>query len=305
MSRVALLIRSQPARWAELLRAELPGIEIIEAPDAQETPYVVAGKPPPGAFAAISGLRAVFSINAGIEHLLAPGELPDDVAIIRLTDPTLATGMRDWALAHLLAWHRQLFAYREDSLRGAWTPRPERLAAERTVLVLGAGSLGATTALGVEALGFRTRVWSRRRASLPGIEAFAGDELAAAAQGADAVISLLPMTPETRGVLGARVFERLAPGALVVNGGRGGHVAEPELLAAIDNGQVGFAALDVFPQEPLPEAHPFWRHPRIAVSPHVAAPTHPASAARHIAANLRDHLRGAPLRDVVDRAQGY
>jgi glyoxylate/hydroxypyruvate reductase A len=305
MSRVALLIRSQPARWAELLRAELPGIEVLEAPDGQATPYVVAGKPPPGSFAAIPGLRAIFSINAGIEHLLTPGEVPEPVAVVRLSDPTLATGMRDWALAQLLAWHRQLFLYREDSLRGAWTPRPECLAADRTVLVLGAGSLGAMTALGVAALGFRTRVWSRRRATLPGIEAFAEDELGVAAQEADAVISLLPLTPETRGVLAAPLFARLRPGALLVNGGRGAHVVEEDLLAAIAEGRIGFAALDVFAQEPLPEAHAFWRHPRILVSPHVAAPTHPASAARHIAANLRAHLAGAPLRDVVDRARGY
>jgi glyoxylate/hydroxypyruvate reductase A len=305
MSRLALLIRSQPARWAALLREELPGLEVLEAPDGEETPFVVAGKPPPGAFAAIRGLRVIFSINAGIEHLLAPGEVPESVTIVRLSDPTLATGMRDWALAQLLAWHRQLFLYREDSLRGAWTPRPERLAAERTVLVLGAGSLGALTALGAAALGFRTRIWSRRRAALPGIEAFAGEELAQAAAGADAVISLLPLTPETRGVLGAPLFAQLRPGALLANGGRGAHVVEADLLAALETGQLGFAALDVFPQEPLPEAHPFWRHPRILVSPHVAAPTHPASAARHIAANLRDHLAGAPLRDVVDRAQGY
>lgn len=305
MSRIALLIRSQPARWAALLREELPGFEVLEAPDGGETPYILAGKPPPGAIAAIPGLRVVFSINAGIEHLLAPGEVPEGAAIIRLSDPTLAAGMRDWALAQLLAWHRQLFLYREDSLRGTWSPRPERLAAERTVLVLGAGALGGMTAQAVAALGFRTRVWSRRRAAIPGVEGFAEDELAFAAREADAVVSLLPLTPQTRGVLAAPLFAQLRPGSLLVNGGRGAHVVEADLLAALERGQLGFAALDVFPQEPLPEAHPFWRHPRILVSPHVAAPTHAASAARHIAANLRAHLAGAPLRDVVDRTRGY
>jgi glyoxylate/hydroxypyruvate reductase A len=173
-------------------------------------------------------------------------------------------------------------------------------------VVLGAGALGAPLAAMLAAFGFETRIWSRSRRDLPGVTAFAGAaEFAAALQGADILVSVLPLTAQTEDLLGAAAFARLSPGALVVNAGRGRCLVDSDLIAALDAGVLGAAALDVFREEPLPADHPFWRHPRVIVSPHVAAPTQPLTAVAAIAESIRRHEHGEPLLHVVDRTLGY
>ena len=308
MKTLLVAARANPQAWADLFRAELPGHLVLIAPPPAGTPvsYVVVGRPPPGLIPSLTGLEVVLSLNAGVEHLLASGEVAPEIPIVRMVDPGLTEGMVDWVLAQALSWHRNLFAYAASQAAGAWSPRPEKLARERTVVILGAGALGRPVAETFRTLGFQTRIWSRSRHDTSGVASFAGPEgFAAALEGADILVSLLPLTAETEGLLDAAAFARLAPDAFVINGGRGGHIVDADLIAALDSGALSGAALDVFRQEPLPTDHPFWTHPGVRLSPHVAAPTHPHTAVAVMAETVRRWERGEPLTHLVDRDRGY
>ena len=308
MSRILIAVRTNAERFAELFRAELPDHEVVTTvpEDGQPTPCVVVGVPAAGLLAKLRGLRLVLSINAGVEHLLASGEVPADVPIVRMVDPGLVDGMVEWVAARVLAWHRNLFAYRDQQAEGRWAPLKERLARERTVTVLGAGELGGPVATSLAGLGFATRAWSRSPRAMANVRCFAGrDQLGPAVDGADILVNLLPSTAETVDLIDGALLARMAPGGLLVNGGRGAAIVEADLLRALDGGQLDAAALDVFRGEPLAAGHPFWAHPRVFVTPHVAAITHPHTSVAIMAENFRRFERGDPLPNLVDRAQGY
>lgn len=309
MKRLFIASRGNPEHLAQLFRAELPDFEVLTeqpGPDDADVPFIVVGRPLPGVVRAVPGLKLVLSLNAGIEHLLASGEVPDRLPIVRLVDEGLALGMAEWVLAQALAWHRNLFFYADIQARREWTPRAEKLASERRVTVLGAGALGRPVAEHFVRFGFDTRVWARSRHEIDGASSFAGaDRLLAAAAGADILVNLLPLTAETADVVDARLIGALADGAFFINGARGGHVVDADLIAALDSGKLSGAALDVFRTEPLPAEDPLWRHPKARISPHVAAPTHQHMAVREMAANIRRFENGEPIQHVVDRSVGY
>ncbi len=307
MRRILVAAKSQPDIWADLFRRELPQHEVLTSPPAiGKVAYVVVGKPEPGLIASLPGLEVVLSLNAGVEHLLASGEAGEHLPIVRMVDPGLVQGMTEWVAAQVLAWHRNLFAYRDQQHEGAWAQRPETLARERTVAVLGAGALGGPVAELLRTIGFRLRVWTRTSREIADVESFSGSKgFVGCLAGADVLVNLLPSTAETWDLVDAAALARLAPGALFVNAGRGASVVEADLLAALDSGQLSAAVLDVFRQEPLAPDHPFWRQPRVRVSPHVAAPTHARTAVAVMAETVRRHERGEPLLNLVDRARGY
>ena len=199
-----------------------------------------------------------------------------------------------------------MFDYRASQLAGDWRPLAETLARDRRVSVLGAGHLGGRVAAALAALGFQTRVWSRTPKSIAGVRSHAGtDALAAATADAEILINLLPLTPATENIIDQRLLGRLARQSVLINGGRGRHVVDAAVLEALSSGRLRAAVLDVFREEPLPAEHPFWAHPGVYVTPHVAALTQATTAVAAIAANLRGFESGEPLRHVVDLARGY
>ncbi|QQR38350.1 2-hydroxyacid dehydrogenase [Devosia rhizoryzae] len=309
MKRLFIASRGNPEQLAQLFRAELPDFEVLtEQPKAgdADVPFIIVGRPLPGVIRAVPGLKLVLSLNAGIEHLLASGEVPDELPIVRLVDEGLALGMAEWVLAQALAWHRNLFLYTELQAKGEWTPQAEKLANERTVTVLGAGALGRPVAEHFVRFGFNTRVWARSKHDVAGGTTFAGkDQLPDAARGADILVNLLPLTAETADLVDAKLLGVLNDGAFFINGARGGHVVDADLIAALDSGKLSGAALDVFRTEPLPVEDPLWKHPKVRLSPHVAAPTHQNMAVKEMAANIRRFENGEPVRNVVDRSLGY
>ncbi len=305
MKTLFVAARANPEAMAEMFRAELPDHDVVTvAPTDRPVAYAVVGKPEPGLLASLNGLELVLSLNAGIEYLLGLGEKPD-VPIVRMVDPGLVEGMVEWVAAQLLAWHRNLFVYRDQQRAGNWTQHAELMARERTVTVLGAGALGGPVAATLATLGFRVRTWSRTGRAVANVQGFDAAHLADAVSGANAVVNLLPATPETADIIDAGLLARLAPGALLVNAGRGVAVVDTDVIAALDGGQLGWAVLDVFRTEPLPVDHPFWTHPQVFVSPHVAAPTHARTAVAVMADSIRRHERGAAVPHIVDRALGY
>ncbi len=306
MKTVFVAARANPEAMAAMFRTQLPDHDVVTvAPTDRPIAYAVVGKPLPGTLSGLRGLELVLSLNAGVEHLLASGEVPEAVPIVRMVDPGLVEGMVEWVAAQTLAWHRNLFVYRDQQHAGLWTQHSELLARERVVAVLGAGALGGPVAAMLASLGFRTRVWSRSGRAVPGTQSFGGAQLADAVTGADALVNLLPATAETADLIDAALLSRLAPGALFVNAGRGAAVVDGDIIATLDTGQLGWAVLDVFRTEPLPAEHPFWAHARVFVSPHVAAPTHARTAVAVMADSIRRHELGQHVPHIVDRALGY
>jgi len=286
------------SEWLALLRAELPGETLV----AQRTPgdgahvdVALVANPPPGALAGLPRLRLIQSLWAGVEKLLADPALPADVPLARLVDPAMNTTMAETALWAVLALQHGMFDYAARQRAARWLQGPLRRADETCIGLLGLGQMGRAVRTRLEANGYPVRGWSTRE----------GGDLDALLAASDIVVNLLPLTAATRGLFDARRFAAMKPGAGFVNLARGAHVVDAELLAALASGRLRHAVLDVFHVEPLPEEHPFWRHPRITVLPHVAAPTDPRSAARIVAAQVRALRAGAPLRDQVDRSRGY
>lgn len=277
---------------------------VTEAPPAtvEAIVYAPTGAPPPD-FSGFTACRLVQSLWAGVERIVANPTLTQPLA--RMVDPGLRQGMVEYVCGHVLRLHLGIDAALAAQ-DGHWHPVVPPLATERPVAVLGLGELGGACAQALAGLGFAVTGWSRRQRDLPGIPTrHREDGLRAVLSQAQIVVTLLPATPQTENLLDARRLAWLPMGAMIVNPGRGSLIDEGALLQALAEGRVGQATLDVFRTEPLPPAHPFWAHPRVTVTPHVAAETRPATAARVVAENLRRLRDGAPLLYLVDRAAGY
>jgi glyoxylate/hydroxypyruvate reductase A len=309
---MALIIRVGGSRaewWREHLQGLLPEIEcrLWDQPgDPNEIEYAVVWRPPAGGLARFPNLECIVSIGAGIDHVLADPELPKGVPIIRTTGTDLTQRMREYVCLHVLRLHRRLPEIEAAQATRAWRQLVEPPAPERRVGVMGLGNLGVDCARTLSLVGFDVAGWSRRPKEVENVTTFAGPEgLAPFLARSEILVCLLPLTPATRGILNAELFARLPEGACVVNAARGEHLVEADLLAALDSGRVGGATLDVFHEEPLPPDHPFWDHPRVLVTPHVASLIDPVAGGKAIAANLRRFINGEPLPDLVDLAQGY
>lgn len=295
--------------WVEAFARALPEVELRIWPDIgkpAEIDYAFVWHPPAGLFAQLTGLRAVFSLGAGVERLLANPELPPDMPLVRMVDPSLGADMAIYVTMQVLHYHRRMPEMARNQRAAAWVPLDVPVAARRRVGILGYGALGALCAERLAPFGFDIGIWSRRPKQAPGLRAYAGmAELAAFLAASDILVCLLPLTEDTRGILDARAFAAMPRGSHLINAGRGGHVVEADLLAALESGQIAHATLDVFAEEPLAAAHPFWRHERVTVTPHVAALTQPETAAAVIAENIRRHQAGGDLVNTVDRRRGY
>lgn len=298
--------------WAAALRQALPGHRLLidrgEVADDQVDAAIVAN-PPPGSLQGLPRLRLIQSLWAGVDRLLGDATLPAGVPVARMVDPAMNAAMAETALWAVLALHRGYFTYARQQRQGLWQQHAQRRADELPVLLLGLGQMGGAVAQRLVQQGYPVTAWRReagRGAAPHGVQVATGmAALRAALAGAQVLVNLLPLTPDTRGLLGADLFNRLPRGAGVVNLARGAHVVDADLLAALASGQVGHAVLDVFHAEPLPADHPFWAHRQVTVLPHVAAQTDERSAAAVVAANIAALVDGAPLAHLVRRDAGY
>jgi glyoxylate/hydroxypyruvate reductase A len=268
--------------------------------------YLLMWRPVPGLAAAMPDLRAIFCFGAGVERLLGCTDIPQDIPIVRMVEPGLTQGMTEYVLWQTLRHHRRIWELEEAQAEGRWAPHWYPAAWERPVGILGLGELGLAAGAKLAEFGFPVRGWSRHRKEQAGITSFAGlDELPAFLDGLEILVCLLPLTDATRGILNADLLARLKPGASLINAGRGGHLVEGDLLAALESGRLQAASLDVFSQEPLPADHPFWRHKRIFMTPHNASDTDPGGGLGEIARQIARDAAGLPLEHVADRQRGY
>lgn len=302
--------------WAAALRERLPGHRLClargELPDDQIQAAIVAN-PAPGSLAGLTQLRLIQSLWAGVDRLLADPALPPRVPIARMVDAAMNEAMAETALWATLGLHRGFFRYARQQRAGHWRQLRQYRADETPVLVLGLGQMGCAVARRLLRQGYPVAAWRRGAGKRrdgehlpPGLQVHSGSAaLRSALAGAQVLINLLPLTPETRGLIDASVLAALPRGAGLVNLARGAHLVDDDLLAALNSGQIGQAVLDVFDAEPLAADHPYWQHPRVTVLPHVAAQTDVRSAVAAVAQNIEALASGAPLQHRVKRAAGY
>ena len=295
------LSANERSEWLSALAGAMPEARWLDLAAAHATPAApasvqaaIVANPAPGCLQGLPALRLIQSLWAGVDRLLADTTLPAGVPIARMVDPLMNAAMAETALWAVLSLHRGFFAYAERQRRREWRVHAQRRAEEVRVLVLGQGQMGRAAASRIAQQGYVLSTWRRD-----------GSALAPLLGQADIVVNLLPLTDGTRGLLDRHFFAALPPAASVVNLGRGAHVVDADLLAALDSGQMSHAVLDVFPIEPLPVTHAFWQHPRVTLLPHAAAVTDARSAAAMAVANLRACRDGAPVQNLVDRRRGY
>ncbi|MCP1107881.1 glyoxylate/hydroxypyruvate reductase GhrA [Serratia nevei] len=299
--------------WLAGIKQRLPQAEIREWQRGDERPadYALVWRPPHEMLANRRDLKAVFALGAGVDAILDqerkhPGTLPAGVPLLRLEDTGMAQQMQEYALSYVLRYFRRFDEYQALQQRQAWQPLDPHSLDDFTIGILGAGVLGQSVARKLTEFGFSVRCWSRSAKQIDGVQSFAGEaQRAAFLDGVKLLINLLPNTPETVGILNRELFAQLSTGAYLINIARGAHLVETDLLAALEQGQLAAATLDVFAREPLPQDHPFWRHPRVTITPHIAAITLPQQAMDQIAANIRALEAGHAPAGVVDRQRGY
>lgn len=302
--------KAQP--WLEGLSAALPGARVeLWSPGASPADYAVVWAPPQAFFDEQTTLKGVFNIGAGVDALVKL-RLPAAVPIVRLDDAGMSVQMAEYVCHAVIRHFREFDAYEADVAKGQWSYRKPRSRADFPVGVMGLGVLGERVSLAMKQFDFPVLGWSRSAKSIAGVQCFSGfkdvggfnDFLAATR----ILVCLLPLTPETENILNHSNLARLLPGAYVINVARGAHLVDDDLLALLGSGRLAGATLDVFRQEPLPPAHPFWQHEKITLTPHTSARTLRAESIAQIASKILALQGGAAVSSmagVVDMKKGY
>jgi glyoxylate/hydroxypyruvate reductase A len=309
-----------PGSWARRLQAQLPGHAILQTDDQGvfhgdpaalgEIAFLLAWKPKPDLLARLSGLRAIFSLGAGVDHILVLPSLPD-VPIVRIVDPDLTARMSEYVVWQVLHHHHQGPAYGRQQRDRQWRELRQPAASEVTVGMFGLGVLGQDAARLLRLIGFQTVGWSRTPKHVDGMDCFHGaDGLEAFLGRTDILVALVPLTPETENILDAGLIAKLKKdgplgGPVLINAGRGGSQVDGDIARALSDGSLAGASLDVFRTEPLPADSPLWEAPNLVITPHAAAVSSPRALSVQIADQIRAFESGEPLKNLVDRSRGY
>ncbi len=298
-----------PDLWLPRLEAALPEANIREwkAGDNAPADYALVWKPPADMLSGRTGLKAVFNLAAGVDALLdMKNVLPEGVPIIRLEDAGMAVQMAEYVTYAVLRYFRHFDEYGTFASRQEWHPLEPADKTGFTIGIMGLGVMGKRVANALLHFGFPVKGWSRTSRQIDGVTCFAGNgELDAFLDNTRVLVCLLPLTPETTGILNRRCFSRLKPAAFLINAGRGAHLIESDLLDALDSGQIRAATLDVMATEPLPPSHPFWQDRRITITPHIAAKTLRDETIAQVAQKLRALEQNGKTGGIVDRKRGY
>lgn len=300
---------AETEEWTAALQAALAPLPVDFRPDAAagEVDYLVYNiDSGVRDFAPYTRLKAILNTWAGVEKVVGHLDWPAHVPFTRMVEPGLTEGMVEFFVGHVMRYHLDIDRALTDSASGRWQQWTPPLARERTVGILGLGTLGQATAAALNGLGFRVMGWSRTAKEIPGTACHHGDAgLEVVLAEATILCVILPATPATENILNARTLALMPKGACIINAGRGPLIDDGALLAALASGHIAHATLDVFRTEPLPAGDPYWQNPKVTVTPHIAAATRASTAAEAIADQIARHLAGQPLLHVVDTARGY
>jgi glyoxylate/hydroxypyruvate reductase A len=308
------IIGWDPKDWDQRFRMAGPQHDIRMWPervgDPDDITYACVWRPPPDLLSGFRNLKAIFTLGAGADDVLADASIPQ-VPIVRIVDPDLTMRMTEYVVLHVLKYHRQQRLYETQQRERMWRDHDQPAASEVAVGVLGLGVLGTNAALLLQRIGFRVAGWSRTAKSLPGIECFSGQVgLEAFLRRTEILVCLLPATPATKGLLNLDLLRRLKydgvlGGGYLINAGRGATQVDADIIAALDEGTLKGATLDVFPGEPLSVASPLWAHPKVVITPHNAAWSAPRAIVANILRQIDRAEIGIGLDHVVDRKRGY
>lgn len=292
--------------WVADLRSAFPGAEVdLWEPGQAPADYAVVWRPSQAFLDAQPGLKALFNAGAGVDALLALN-FKSDGLVVRLEDAGMAEQMSDYVSHAVLRHFRELDVYAAQASSRTWLPRPSRVKDDFPIGILGLGVLGRHVADTLQRIGFPVHAWTRTSREDAGLTLYQGEAQFASFLAATRIlVCMLPLTPATRGIVDGHALRQLQPGAYLINVARGAHVVDDDLLAELATGQVAGATLDVFHEEPLPEQHPFWRHPRIEVTPHISAATMRRESVQQIASKIRALEAGMPISGVIDVHRGY
>ncbi|MBD2544862.1 2-hydroxyacid dehydrogenase [Planktothricoides raciborskii] len=299
--------------WFSNLIAQLkqrqPDINLRVWPECgnlEDIEIVLAWQPPLGVMQNLPNLKLIISLGASVDRILVDPNLPDQIPIVRLVSRGKTLQMAQYVILAVLLFQRRFIDDQQLQRSRQWEYLSVPDAISFTVGILGLGFFGSTVATKLAAIGFPVRGWSRNSQQIEGVESFYGDEqFELFLSQCRAIVCVLPVTSETKGILSNETFSALPQGAYLINVGRGKHLVETDLLSALDSGQIAGACLDVFNTEPLPHDHPFWSHPRIIVTPHIAAEGQPDDVADFILETIAIYKTGQPLKYLVERNRGY
>ena len=303
------------AEWLAALSRALPAARVhacshlpdqVRPSPPQDIDYALLWKPPPRLLRDLGSVKAIFNLGAGIDSLAGSEALPAGVPVVRVEDAGMAEQMSEYVVHAVLRQYREFDSYAEAQRAGLWRPLARQEKRAFGVGILGMGVLGTAAAAALLPFGFPLAGWSRTRKNVAGVDSYAGSaELDAFLARCQVLVCLLPLTRETRGVLDRRALSQLPVGAHLVNVARGALIVDDDLLALLDQGRLGGATLDVFHDEPLPAAHPFWHHPRISITPHVSAVTLVEESVAQIAAKITRLEAGLPINDIVNPERDF
>ncbi|MEZ4935652.1 MAG: glyoxylate/hydroxypyruvate reductase A [Saprospiraceae bacterium] len=295
--------------WAKSFKEKLPETDVHIYPDVpspEAIQFAAVWKAPAGVLSEFPNLKAVQSLGAGVEHIFDFQKINKQTPVARIIDPQLSEDMWEYILMLVLNYLKNTPIYFQQQLKKEWKQWRYKTIKETTVSILGLGKIGGHVAGKFSQIGFNVQGWSNSEKNIKGVKSFFGKNgFNEILNTTDILINILPLTPDTTGILNKTNLSKLKKGAYLINVGRGGHLIDTDLLELIDAGHLSGAALDVFQEEPLPGNHPFWEHPKITVMPHVAGLTNPATAVSQIIENYERMKRGEELMNVVSRGKRY
>ena len=295
--------------WNKALKKADPSIDIIthnEVKDKSAIEFVLAWNYPHGFLNNYPRLKTISSMGAGVDHIINDKFLPEHIRIVRIIDPSLSNDMYEFSLAVIMNRLRQLTNYQENQRLRIWKKRMYLRISSVRIGIMGTGAIGNHILLNLQKSGFNVSGWARTRGKKVSYKKYHGSgQIEKFLNNSDILICLLPLTADTHGILNKNTMSMLPPKAWIINMGRGGHIVDEDLIEMMDSGHLDGANLDVFREEPLPVDHPFWSHPKIFITPHIASLPDPGSVAPQIVENYRRTIENRPLLNLVDRQQGY
>jgi len=309
--RIVVMTSDRAEKWANALRSALPDAEVINHTavddyDKDGIEYAVTWHPPKGALAALPDLKAVCNLGAGVDAIMTDPAFPAHIPVVRLIDPAMTRDMSQWVAYWVLHHYRGFERFRRAQAENTWAPKGYGDPTKTTVGFLGFGEMGGRCAQDLTTFGFNIAAWTRSPRTLEGVTTFAGNKaLGAFLNTTNILVGLLPLTPETTGLLNAKTLAMLPAGASVINAGRGKQMALPDLITAMESGHIAGATLDVTDPEPLPNDHPAWAVPNLHITPHISALTYPRTAAGVVADSIRTLMAGGTPNGLVDRSRAY